>query len=237
MSAWGSWVDAPYLLGRFTLEWTDHRVSKNFRVFLNTAFHCREITHPEDQLHLSSDTPAAPRSARSRWFFHTQIEHISNSLSTFSKEKKMLSLCLTINKWWISDGMYWNKTNRRWETLVCIDDSIRSRHYTSKTSKEAQKKYRLIGEENIVILWPLTNSKAKGERPYTIMLVIKRFYRLLQTAAAKSIKLGLQRRLASSHIGAPVACVWSRQRHLPHWLILEGATAPFIQRGVRRYSL
>ena len=36
------------------------------------------------------------------------------------------------------------------------------------------------------------------------MLVTKRFYRLLQTAAAKSIKLGLQGRLASGRMGVPV---------------------------------
>lgn len=149
----------------------------------------------------------------------------------------MLSLWVTINKWWISDGMSWNKINTCWETLICSYDSIRSRNYTWKTSKEVQKKYRQIVKKNVVILWPLTNSKAKGESPYTIMLVINRFYRLLQTAAAKSITLGLQGRLASSHIALPVACVWSRQRHLPHWLILGSATAPFIQRGVRRYSL
>lgn len=121
---------------------------------------------------------------------------------------------------------------RRSETVICIDDSIRSRLQIH--SNELRKTFRLIVKENIVILWPLTNSKAKGERPYTIMLVTKRFYRLLQTAAAKSIKLGLQGRLASGRMGVPV---WSRQRHLPHWLILEGATAPFIQRGVRRYSI
>lgn len=139
-----------------------------------------------------------------------------------------------MNLWW---DILKESKKRCWDTFVCIYDSIKSKYYTVKTSKEVQKKYRPIVIENIVILWPFTNNKAKGERPYTIMLVINRFYRLLQTAPAKSIKLGLQGRLASSHIGLHVACVWSRQRHLPHWLILESATAPFIQRGVRRYSL
>lgn len=62
---------------------------------------------------------------------------------------------------------------------------------------------------------PTVKLKPKGDRPDTITAVFSTtLYRLMQTAAAKHIKLGLQCRLKSMHIGAAIACVCEADRDI-----------------------
>lgn len=57
--------------------------------------------------------------------------------------------------------------------------------------------------------------KPRGDRPDTIMNLFNRtFYRLMQTTAAKQIKLGVHCRLKSQHIGLPFACVHDADRDI-----------------------
>lgn len=57
--------------------------------------------------------------------------------------------------------------------------------------------------------------KPKGDRPDIIMSIFNAtFRRLMQTAAAKHITLGVQSKLKSSHIGLPIACVCEADRDI-----------------------
>lgn len=83
---------------------------------------------------------------------------------------------------------------------------------------------------------PTVKLKPKGET--IVSFFNTTFYRLMQTAAAKHIKLGFQCRLKSSHIGLPIAYVCVKQTETsPCRFIVLCVTAPFVHFGVTRYSL
>ena len=62
---------------------------------------------------------------------------------------------------------------------------------------------------------PALKLKPKGDRPDSIMSIFNTTcYRLMQTAAAKHIKLGAQCRLKSPRAGPPMACVRQADRDI-----------------------
>lgn len=89
-----------------------------------------------------------------------------------------------------------------------------------------------------VLHTPTVKLKPKGDRPDTIMHIFNTtFYRLMQTAAAKHINVGVQCRLKSSHIGLPLACVCEADRDISPSTNCLVCDSTFCKFSVGRYSL
>lgn len=110
---------------------------------------------------------------------------------------------------------------RKQKELICNLDLIRWGMFlpvlpAQWVMQRASRIYRFLSSSRIYRFFdPPVKLKPKGDRPDTIMGVFNTtLYRLMQTAAAKHVKLGLQCRLKSSHVGLAAACECEADRDI-----------------------